>query len=249
MRSSPPTWPGAWPSAGVAAEFEEVGAFELKGLDEPVPVVRVIDAAGDPSSRLFSRTVAVDRRFPLVGRADEVGRALECWGDARSGIAHHLFVAGPSGIGKSRLVAQVADRAHAEGAVVLAGSCDSDLAVPYEPFAMAFAEAAGTDDELGRAVASGAGALGALFPARRDRTDDPGPARPLRAVRGRVRARSGRLADAQPVVLVLEDLHWATAPTVQLLRHLMRRPERTPVLVLAATGLRRWRRVTPSMTS
>ncbi len=217
----------------VAADFEEVGSFELKGLDEPVEVVRVIDAAGDSSTRLFSRTVAVDRRFPLVGRADEVGRALECWGDARSGSLRTVFVAGPSGIGKSRLVAQVADRAHAEGAIVLAGSCDSDLAVPYEPFAMAFAEAAATDDELGRAVASGAGALGALFPARRDRTDDPGPAARFElfeAVVGLTR----RLARAHPVVLVLEDLHWATAPTVQLLRHLMRGTDRSGVLVLAS---------------
>lgn len=217
----------------VAATFEEVGAFELKGLDEPVPIVRVIDAAGDPSSRLFSRTVAVDHRFPLVGRADEVARALERWSDARSGTLSTLFVAGPSGIGKSRLVAQVADRAHAEGAVVLAGSCDSDLAVPYEPFAMAFAEAAATDDELGRAVASGAGALGALFPARRDRTDDPGPAARFELFEA-VSALLGRLADDQPVVIVLEDLHWATPPTVQLLRHLVRRTERTSVLVLAS---------------
>lgn len=217
----------------VAAAFEEVGAFELKGLDEPVPVVRVIDAAGDPSSRLFSRTLAVDHRFPLVGRSDEVGRALECWGDARSGTLSTLFVAGPSGIGKSRLVAQVADRAHAEGAVVLAGSCDSDLAVPYEPFAMAFAEVAATDDELSRAVASGAGALGALLPARRDRTDDPGPAARFELFEA-VSALLGRLADDQPVVIVLEDLHWATPPTVQLLRHLMRRTGRTPVLVLGS---------------
>lgn len=215
----------------IAADFEEVGSFELKGLDEPVAVVRVLDAAGDPSSRLFSRTVAVDRRFPLVGRADELARALDGWGEARAGSLTTVFLSGPSGIGKSRLVAQVADRAHAEGAAVLAGSCDSDLAVPYEPFAMAFAEAAGADDQLGRAVASGAGALGALFPARRDRTDDPGPAARFELFEA-VADLLGRLADAHPVVLVLEDLHWATTPTVQLLRHLMRATERAAVLVL-----------------
>jgi tetratricopeptide (TPR) repeat protein len=117
---------------------------------------------------------------------------------------------------------------------VLAGSCDSDLAVPYEPFATAFAEVAGVDDDLGRAVASGTGALGPLFPARRRERMEDGGASDRFELFEAVVALLERLATDQPVVLVLDDLHWATPPTIQLLRHLMRRTEDVALLVMGS---------------
>jgi class 3 adenylate cyclase/tetratricopeptide (TPR) repeat protein len=218
----------------VDATFEEVGSFTLKGLDDAVTVVRVVDSASAGPSLPFSRSLVIDRRFPLVGRGEEVRRGFDAWRTAKTGAAATVFLAGPAGIGKSRLAAQIADRAHSDGAVVLAGSCDSDLAVPYEPFAIAFSEIAGVDDDLGRAVASGTGVLGPLFPARRRERMEDGGASDRFELFEAVVALVDRLAAEQPVVLVLDDLHWATPPTIQLLRHLMRRTEDTALLVIGS---------------
>ena len=82
-------------------------------------------------------------------------------------------------MGKSRLIAQVADQAHADGALVLAGMCDSELAVPYQPFAMALRRGRRlADEELaaadrGRARAARARCSPAAAPGR---PDDQGPA-------------------------------------------------------------------------
>ena len=220
----------------VDADFEEVGTHTLKGLDDPVTVLRVVDTSVHGASRQVPRVVTLDRRFPLVGRADDLAVALGRWDQARAGSAAAVLVAGQPGIGKSRFIAQVADRAHADGALVLAGVCDSDLAVPYQPFAMAFNDVS-TDDELGSALETGAGPLGPLFPARRTgRLDDAGPAARFELFEA-VLALVDRLAHEQPLVLVLEDVQWATRPTMQLLRHLVRNAGSTRVLVLTSYRL------------
>ena len=214
------------------AQFEDVGSFVLKGLDDPVSVVRVIDVL--PSARRpLPAAITLDRRFPLVGRGEELARAMTRWQECRSGAAATVVVAGPPGMGKSRIVAQVADRAHGDGALVLAGGCDSDLAVPYHPFAAAFGEAASVDEELAGAVVDGAGALGRLFPSRRPASpDDAAPSARFELFEA-VADLVDRLARAQPVVLVVDDLQWADQPSIQLLRHLLGRTRHDALLVLA----------------
>jgi class 3 adenylate cyclase/tetratricopeptide (TPR) repeat protein len=215
-------------------EFEEVGSHSLKGLDQPVSVLRVIDNSVARDVRPIPRAVVLDERFPLVGRDSDMEVALRTWRDVQTGSAHTVLVAGQPGIGKSRFIAQLVARAHAAGALVLAGVCDSDLAVPYQPFAAAFGDAPATDEELALALESGAGPLGPLFPTRRSgRFEDGGPSARFElfeAVAGLV----ARLAHDQPLVIALEDLQWATPPTVQLLRHLVRNVTRTRVLLLAS---------------
>ncbi|MBL8777384.1 MAG: AAA family ATPase [Acidimicrobiales bacterium] len=214
------------------AQFEDVGSFVLKGLDEPVTVVRVVDVL-PAALRPLPPAVTVDRRFPLVGRSDELARAMTRWQECRSGAAATVVVAGSPGLGKSRLVAQVADRAHGDGALVLAGGCDSDLALPYHPFAAAFGEAASVDEELAGAVADGAGPLGRLFPSRRPAgLDDAAPSARFELFEA-VADLVDRLARAQPVVLVVDDLQWADQPSIQLLRHLLGRTRHDALLVLA----------------
>jgi class 3 adenylate cyclase len=215
------------------AAFEEIGAHQLKGLDKPIVVVRVLDIAPDSAALPMPRALALDRRFPLVGRSSAMQQLLSQWIGARSGSSRAVLIVGQPGVGKTRLIAQAAERAHADGAVVLAGICDSELPVPYQPFAMALGEASAADEQLTSAIATRAGPLGALFPGSRvSRADDQGPAARaelFEAVAGLL----DRLSNLQPLVLVLEDLHWATPPTLLLLRHLVQHLDEARVLILA----------------
>lgn len=217
----------------VDAAFEPVGTHVLKGLADPVDVVSVVDVGDGATARPLPRAVLADRRFPLVGRDDDLRTAVTCWEEAADGRATVTLVTGQPGMGKSRLIAHVADVAHASGATVLAGVCDSDLDVPYQPFALAFDEARSLDDELDGAVADGTGPLGPLFPNRRHRTAEPGQAARFDLFEAVV-ALLERLTQDAPLVLILEDLHWATPPTVQLLRHVLREAGTSRVLVLAS---------------
>ncbi|MDP2291022.1 MAG: AAA family ATPase [Actinomycetota bacterium] len=218
----------------VDAGFEEVGPRVLKGLDDPVQVVRVVDLGADGAAPPVPMALTLDRRFPLVGRAEPLAILTHRWQQACAGTTSTVLLAGHPGIGKSRLIAQMADAAHAGGALVLAGICDSELSRPYQPFAMAFGEVQALDEELSEAVTRGLGPLAPLFPSRRaGRSDDAGAAARFELFDAVVDLVE-RLSAEQPVVLVLEDLQWATAPTVQLLRHLVREAKTARVLVLGS---------------
>lgn len=217
----------------VDAEFESVGERILKGLDDPVSVVRIVDTRTAANARPMARAVLGDRRFPMVGRDEDVLSALASWEDVSAGLTRVVLVTGQAGLGKSRLIAHLADHAHAAGAMVLAGVCDSDLDVPYQPFAMAFDEVRSVDDDLALAIADGAGPLGPLFPSRRQQRGGSGPSARFDLFDAVVKLLE-RLTQDQPVVVVLEDLHWATPPTVQLLRHVVRYATGARVLVLAS---------------
>ncbi len=216
----------------VDAAFEEVGERRLKGLDGPVQVLRVVDTAASASLRALPKALQFDRRFPLVGRDLPLAEALQSWREVRAGATRTVLVSGQPGVGKSRLVAQIVDRAHGDGAVVLAGACDADFVVPYQPFAIALREAE-TDDDVIRAIGVGDGPLGPLFAAHRlGSVDDLGASDRLELFDA-IAALLGRLATERPLVLVLEDLHWANAPTVQLLRFVLQQLTTVPVLVIA----------------
>ncbi|MGH9005409.1 MAG: AAA family ATPase, partial [Acidimicrobiia bacterium] len=156
-------------------------------------------------------------------------------GQAERGI---VLLGGEPGIGKTRLAAELAAAVHAEGAVVLAGRCDEDLAVPYQPFVEAlrhYAVHAAEPRRLGRH----AGELVRLVPELADLV--PGLPEPLRSDPETERYRlfealAAWLADLStetPVLLVLDDLHWAAKPTILLLRHLLRSEEAMRLLLVA----------------
>ncbi|MGA9858764.1 MAG: AAA family ATPase, partial [Solirubrobacteraceae bacterium] len=177
---------------------------------------------------------------PLVGRREEMAR-LERWWRETTG-ERVMLLSGDPGIGKTRLLAETAVRSFAGGATVLAGRSPEETLVPYQPFLEALGHYVfrAPIDEL-RSVAREYGAeLGRLIPGLRRRVPDLPPPHPGDPETDRYRlfeAVAGLLAEISasvPVLIVLDDLHWADRPTLLLLRHLARSPHNARVSILGA---------------
>jgi hypothetical protein len=211
-------------------EFTSVGSLALKGLEEPVAACRVgwAPALGPAWGVPLPLRVEAAQR-PFVGRAAERSGLAEALKQVREGECSLVMVGGEAGIGKTALVSTVAADAHAQGAVVLYGRCDEDLGIPYQPWAEALAELVDHAPEppLEAHMAACGGDLVALVPglsrrvvdAPAPRSSDPETER--RLLFAAVVDLLQRAAVEDPVVLVLEDLHWADRPSLHLLRHVV----------------------------
>lgn len=176
----------------------------------------------------------------FVGREVELEAVVEAWRKARAGARRVTLIAGEPGIGKTSLVGELARRADADGAIVLYGRCDEDVGFAFQPFVEALrAYVSACPPALLREQAGrGAPELARLLPELTERIGDvTPPTRPdaaldqylmFEAVVGFLAA----VADRAPVLLVLDDLHWAARPTLHLLRHLVRSPPAMAVCVV-----------------
>ncbi|HEY2440749.1 MAG TPA: AAA family ATPase, partial [Solirubrobacteraceae bacterium] len=184
---------------------------------------------------------------PLIGRREELAR-LEAWWRAPEG-ERVMLVTGDAGIGKTRLLAETAVRAHASGVIVLAGRAPEETLVPYQPFLEALGHYVfrAPLEELRAVTREHGPELGRLIPELRHRLPDLPPSDPgdpetdryrlFEAVAGLL----GEMSATVPVLIVLDDLHWADRPTLLLLRHLARSPHNAQVSILCAyRGIDRW---------
>src|SRR5215472_10652088 len=103
-------------------DLDDLGAYELKGFAEPVPVWRVLSAR-DVESR-FAAT-RIGSAAPLVGRQEEMGLLLRAWDGSCHGRGQVVLIQGEAGLGKSRLV---------EGLREAAGKDRSWVAIGCSPF-------------------------------------------------------------------------------------------------------------------
>jgi len=179
-----------------------------------------------------------------VGRDDELARLRDVVADAAEGRARLVLVSGDAGIGKSRLVAELLRSLEPAGAWVLAGGClaIANGGLPYAPLTEALRnlarelEPAALDAVLGPARVE----LARLLPdlAARDAAAVAPAAGPAsRADQARlfelVLGLLGRLGADRPVLLVVEDLHWADDATRDLLTYLAGNLRSEPVAVIA----------------
>ncbi|UFR06494.1 AAA family ATPase [Streptomyces sp. Go40/10] len=157
---------------------------------------------------------------PLIGRDEELARLTGVLERARGGAAGALLLAGDAGVGKTRLLDEAAGRAAGAGATVVTGHCVDlgDVGLPYLPFTEMLGALAA--DERFTAVMAAHPAADRLLGAGPDAGG--GPDERLRLFEDVAGLLAG-LAEVAPLLLVLEDLHWADQSSRDLLRFLLSR--------------------------
>jgi DNA-binding SARP family transcriptional activator len=217
--------------------------IEQLGLEPGLDLRRLEAAvlARDPAldaPEALHRASSSDLAIPLPRRVEAalsavfVGRAHEREGlnrllkSAATGERRMVLVSGEPGIGKTALSAAFARDAFESDAIVLYGRCDEDLGIPYQPWAEVLAHLVEhlSDDVIAAHVEARGSALARLAPdlaprptAGRLSSDDVESERFL--LFGAVVDVLARVSALAPTVLVLDDLHWADSPTIQLLRY------------------------------
>ncbi len=176
-------------------------------------------------------TAAAASQIVMTGREEEWRLLRAAWERSVTGRRQLALVAGEPGIGKTRLVMEFARSIAAEGYVLL-GRCDQEALVPQQPFVEALewyarqcppavleGQLANVDGvwELAQLVAPLARRV-AVIHEPVESNPEGRRYRLFEAVAALVSAIAGR----QPLLMVLEDLHWADRPTLLLLRHLLR---------------------------
>ena len=161
----------------------------------------------------------------FAGRQAAGARLHEAFARARSGERCVALVTGEAGIGKTRLLAEFAHAVQGAGALVLYGRCEEEPATPYQPFAEALAPLTVPD-----VLADGLGGLTAGRPGEPASDPEADRARMFDAVAEWLE----EVAARRPLVLALDDLHWADRATLLLLRRLATRPQRVPLLLLGS---------------
>jgi len=218
-----------------------LGPLLLKGFDQPLPVseVRWLPVVAGPMP--LPPDLGVETQPFFVGREPDRRRLTELWEAAAAGSRQAVFVAGEPGVGKTRLAVELARAAHAQGAVVLYGRCDEELGDAYQPFAQAlrhFVSHCWLED-LAAHVEQHGPDLSRLVPEIGRRIPNLPAPEAVEPELHRVRlfeAVASVLVSASreaPVLLVLDDLHWAARPTLLMLRHLLRDTSPAALLVIA----------------
>ena len=179
--------------------------------------------------------------FPFAGRSRELATLRALIPRVEGEGLRFALVGGEAGSGKSRLIREFAHEADAAGALVLYGACDSAVRRPYRPFVEALEQLVRTldQDTLRAMLGSQAGELARLMPDLGQRVGElplPVAADPdterhrLHSAVADILAAAGR---ETPLVVVIEDGHWADTQTLLLLRHLARGAADARALVVA----------------
>ena len=229
---------GTVPSSAVSALHDELLRHgRLSAAGAPA-------AAAPPTAALGPLPLPVIGGVPattaFVGREEHLQRLRAPWAEASTSQRRFALLVGEAGVGKTRLAAQFAAEVHGAGAAVLYGRCDEEPLRSYQPFIEALrhelrhrgwradAGAARDLEELARILPEARPAATAASTPAPVQDRETERYRLFEAVANLIR----RAAERTPLLLVIDDLHWADKPTVLLLRHLLRHSDPARLMVL-----------------
>jgi DNA-binding SARP family transcriptional activator len=229
-------------------ELVDMGEHVLRDLETPLRLYRVVAPgltndtplrlpAPEPLPTGVPAPVTAARRLSIFGREPELAAFRQVWKDVVRGERRVVLIEGEPGIGKTRLAAEAAAEAAEGGACVLWGRCDENAGAPFQPFSEALRDRLATlpPADAARVVGPSADHIAPLVPGGHRpgygvSADDPVDRSVLFDAVAEV---LNRLAQGQPLVVVSEDLHWVSTPTVLLLRNWLRRSLEIPLLWIA----------------
>ena len=223
---------------------EERGSHALKGVPEPVILLRLVRASGG-GRRSGQRNLT-----PLVGRDDEMAMLMRRWERARQGDGQLVMIVGEPGLGKSRLIEEFHSRLSDTPHTWVEWSCSQLLQnTPLHPIAewgrqrfggadvpaeRRLAELESTLAQIKLDPAENAALLAPLLdiPLPKERAPILAPEELRRRQLAALTASVMASARTQPAVLAFEDLQWADPTTLDVLRGIAERGALTPLFVL-----------------
>ena len=239
-----------WVSAVVAlmagdrspVSYQRLGLLALPGVPSPVEAYAVIwePVTSGRTNWLFPTTLPEPALRPFVGRAAELRTLDSSWLAAVSGGRATVMLGGEAGSGKTRLISEFSRRRHDDGALVLIGVCDRELPLPYQPWVAVL-------DHLVRQLPESVledlredlSHLSVLVPRvervlaglARPQLLDPDTER--HRLFGAIRSVLAAGAALTPLLVVLDDVHWAGSQTLAVLRYLARTDPLERTLIVA----------------
>jgi DNA-binding winged helix-turn-helix (wHTH) protein/predicted ATPase len=207
-------------------------------------IANVANEVGDNTTSVGGRATHTEpgpRFNSFVGRKHEWSQMLAALADATSGQGRLCLISGEPGIGKTRLCAELALEAQAGGAALVEGHCAEQEATPYLPFIEIlekYIDRASDPDAVRRLLGDEASDLARLLPKLNRLLPDLPITLNLPADLARRQLFNSfsnfiaHRARERPILLVIEDLHWADESTLALTRHLSERISDVPVLVI-----------------
>ena len=220
--------------------FADVRA-DLKRLFSEVSGVTSLPSVPAVASTIATTEATGPTRTPYVGRETERGEMRRLLNQAAEGRGATVLVGGEPGVGKTRFTEELLREARERNCLALVGHCyETEGQPPFIPFvemlerASRIVERAVFRQALGDAapeVAKIAPELRRVFPDIPAPVDLP-PDQQRRFLFNAYQAFTERAVRAMPMVLVLEDLHWADEPTVLLMQHLAQHVVPLPLLLV-----------------
>jgi class 3 adenylate cyclase/tetratricopeptide (TPR) repeat protein len=232
-------------------DLEDLGAYELKGFGEPVPVWRVLSARDVESRFAATRT---GRSVPLVGRQEEMGLLLRAWEGSCHGRGQVVLIQGEAGVGKSRLVEGLREAAGKDYIWVPMRCSPFHTASAFYPIIEHLKRVFGwqPEDAAQQRLAKLEAGLGGFRSLPRSESvrlfadlmsvpvlEDRYPRLSMTAQQQRdatldaIIAWLIEVAEQSPVLMAWEDLHWADPTTLETLGMLIEQAPTAAMLVVA----------------